>query len=322
MSSNASAQPSVLPPVNNPGASSTVSQTAAIQPPLLVPIGQLAAAPIVPTPSVLMMQPPVAMLPQHIVTLHIATPSAQPSSIPLVPPSIPPKTPVPPTGNSGSLAQQLLATYILMSPSTRTTVHRPLLFDLDEHTLVITPDDTALPISNLIDDLADAGYHVPLTLFTYKVLSRFQNKPHSMKIMKLHHKGQNVYVLDISQFPKESDMHPLDWYSTWECYLEWIGDCLGSVLRHMWSCHFHFLTQKDDFLNSFTAILKFNIEVHRKCALDPKFTLTIDQYKLRFIQLLIKVSNSSFSSKKSSFQAQCYSPYEHKPHQDVADDSF
>ncbi|KIO15195.1 hypothetical protein M404DRAFT_930008 [Pisolithus tinctorius Marx 270] len=280
------------------------------------------------------------MPPQHIVTLHIATPTAQLTSTPLAPPPVPPKTPVPTSGNSGSSVQQMLAAYILMSPSTKTTVdnlmdaeqacsstshwskvHRPLLFDLNEHTPVVTPDDTALPISNLIDDLADAGYHVPLTLFTYEALSRLQNEPHSIKITKLHHKGQNVYVLDISQFPKEADMCPLDWYSAWECYLEWIGEHLGSVLRRMWSCHFHFLTRKDDFLDSFTAILKFDIEIRRKCTSDPKFTLTIDQYKSHLVQLLIKVSNSS-SSEKSSFWTQHYLPYDHKPCQDMADNSF
>ncbi|KIN95895.1 hypothetical protein M404DRAFT_164650, partial [Pisolithus tinctorius Marx 270] len=180
----------------------------------------------------------------------------------------------------------------------------------------------ALPISNLIDDLADAGYHVPLTLFTHEALSRLQNEPHSVKITKLHHKGQNVYVLDISQFPKEVDMRPLNWYSAWERYLEWVDGRLGSVLRRMWSCHFHFLTRKDDFLESFTAILKFDIEIRRKCASDPKFSLTVDQYKSRFVQLLIKVSNSSSSSEKSSFRSQRFSPYERKPRQDAADESF
>ncbi|KIN97695.1 hypothetical protein M404DRAFT_32043 [Pisolithus tinctorius Marx 270] len=102
------------------------------------------------------------------------------------------------------------AEQVQSSSSHWSNVHHPLLFDLNKCSPVIIPDDTALPISNLIDNLADAGYQVPLTLFTYEALSRIQNKPHSVKIMKLHHKGQNIYVLDISQFPKEADMCPLN----------------------------------------------------------------------------------------------------------------
>ncbi|KIO02634.1 hypothetical protein M404DRAFT_27844 [Pisolithus tinctorius Marx 270] len=121
VSANTSAQPSVPATTNNPGALPTASQTGPMQPPPLMPIGQSVATPIVQAPSVI--QPSAPTIPQHTATPHIVTPAAQSSSISIVPPPVPPKTPVPPTGNSGSLAQQLLAAYILMSPSLKTTVN-------------------------------------------------------------------------------------------------------------------------------------------------------------------------------------------------------
>ncbi|KIO12979.1 hypothetical protein M404DRAFT_19657 [Pisolithus tinctorius Marx 270] len=162
-SANVPAQPPVSATTNNPGVLSTISQAGPMQPPPLVPVGQPVATPTMQIPSVSVTQPSAPTIPQHIATSHIVTPIAQSSTVPIIPPPVPPKTPLPPPGNSGSSAQQLLAAYILMSPSSKTTVdnlidaervcsssshwsnvHRPLLFDLNEHTPVVTPNDTAV----------------------------------------------------------------------------------------------------------------------------------------------------------------------------------
>ncbi|KIN98405.1 hypothetical protein M404DRAFT_31408 [Pisolithus tinctorius Marx 270] len=147
----------------------------------------------------------------------------------------PPKTPQPQSRNPGSQHQQALAAYMLLSPSSKasidtlidakhahssashwSTVKLPICFDLDEQAPVVTPDGNAISISSHIDNLADVGYHIPLSLFTYESLCKLQNKHHSMKITKIYQKNQKVYVLNISWFPKESDMCPLDWYLAWD----------------------------------------------------------------------------------------------------------
>ncbi|KIN95135.1 hypothetical protein M404DRAFT_34392 [Pisolithus tinctorius Marx 270] len=99
----------------------------------------------------------------------------------------PPKTPQPQSGNPGN-----------------------------EQAPVVTPDGNTIAISSHINDLADAGYHIPLSLFTYESLCKLQNKHHSVKIMKIYQKNQKDYILNISQFPKEIGMCPLDWYLAWD----------------------------------------------------------------------------------------------------------
>ncbi|KAI5994541.1 hypothetical protein EDC04DRAFT_2535905, partial [Pisolithus marmoratus] len=125
---------------------------------------------------------------------------------------------------------------------------------------IITPD-MPVPVSNLVNNLADAGFHVPLTLFSRDSLYKLQNQPLVVKMVKVHQNGQNVYILDSSQFPAEMDMRPLDWYSAWERYLEWISARQGLIQKRMWSCHFHFLARKDKFTDHFSAILLFDIEI-------------------------------------------------------------
>ncbi|KAI6095744.1 hypothetical protein EDD16DRAFT_1450269, partial [Pisolithus croceorrhizus] len=131
----------------------------------------------------------------------------------------------------------------------------------DEDPPVITLDTTTLPVSNLIDNLVDSGFHVQLLLFSYASLYKLQNQPLSLKMVKVHHKGQNIYILDISQFPPNSEMIPVDWYSAWEHLLEWIGTWEGCIKKCMWACHFCFLTCKDNFVENFPAILCFNFEI-------------------------------------------------------------
>ncbi|KAI6019117.1 hypothetical protein EDC04DRAFT_2533499, partial [Pisolithus marmoratus] len=218
------------------------------------------------------------------------TPAVQPTTLPTPPmtiPAIPPVTrPVTPSqntiavpsANSGMLAQQVLAAYILLSPNSKASIDGlidkehasssshwsniqcALPFDLDDNAPVITPN-ASVPVSNLINNLADAGFHVPLTLFSRESLYKLQNQPLAVKTIKVHQKGQNVYILDSSQFPPESEMCPLDWYSAWEHYLEWIGACQGHIQKCMWSSHFCFLACKDKFVDYFPAILLFDIEI-------------------------------------------------------------
>ncbi|KAI6012351.1 hypothetical protein EDC04DRAFT_2956644 [Pisolithus marmoratus] len=120
----------------------------------------------------------------------------------------------------GNASQQVLAAYILLSlaskasvdvlidrehvlssPSHCSKISHSLPFDLDDNAPVVTPDSTTLPISSLINNLADSGFHVPLSLFSYESLYKLQNQPLAVKTVKVHHKGQNVYILDITQFP-------------------------------------------------------------------------------------------------------------------------
>ena len=199
-----------------------------------------------------------------------------------------------------------------------------LPFNLDDDAPAITPDARVIPISKLIDGLADSGFYVPLSMFTFESLCKFQSQPHLVKTVKVHHNGQKLYILDVSQFPAESDMQPLEWYSAWDRYLEWIGRRDGPVMKRMWSCHFRFLARKNEFAKNFPAILLFDIETRSSLASDPSSSISMNQYKDRFLQLQIECTR--FSSGVSSFdrssKSQRPSPYDRKPRREPNDDSF
>ncbi|KAI5981890.1 hypothetical protein F5J12DRAFT_750749, partial [Pisolithus orientalis] len=192
----------------------------------------------------------------------------------------PPSSVVMPTSNAGNPSQQILATYMLLPPSDQlaldsllenhcnspTSTHWfkvqcALLFDLLDNAPIFSLDSTCLPIPKLINNLADAGFHVPLTLFSYDALHKLQNQPLAVKTVKVHQNGQNVHILDITQFPPEEEMLPLDWHSAWEHYINWIGTQEGLIAKHMWSCHFHFLMHIHKFHERFPAILQFDMDV-------------------------------------------------------------
>jgi len=243
-------------------------------------------------------------------------------------------------------SEHVLATYMQLSPYSKEKVGSLLAkdfaalthwsksklylpFNLDEDAAIITPDTKSLPVSNLIDDLADSGFHVPLSLFTYDSLYKLQNQPLSVKTVKVHHQGQNIHILDISQFAVESDLSPLDWYSAWERLLDWIGRCEGHIHKRMWSCHFHFLARKHKFAENFSAILAFDIEIHLACASDADSSISMEQYQARFFQLQMEHLCSSVPSEPTSSsldkqvsRSQHPTPYDRKPRKDATDDSF
>ncbi|KAI6159753.1 hypothetical protein EDD17DRAFT_1762217 [Pisolithus thermaeus] len=224
-------------------------------------------------------------------------------------PIIHPVTPNNTSMNPGNASQQILAAYTLLSPASKASldilinrecitsslshwanVPCALPFDLDEDTLVVTPDATTLPVSNLIDNLADSGFHIPLSLFLYSSLYKVQNQPLAVKTIKVHHKGQNVYILDISQFPPKTEMAPVNWHATWEHLLEWIGSHEGHIKKHMWAYHFHFLTCKDNFIKNFPAILCFDIKICSSCAANLNFSMLTNQPLVLNISLLMNAN--------------------------------
>ncbi|KAI6107298.1 hypothetical protein EDD16DRAFT_1523342 [Pisolithus croceorrhizus] len=167
-------------------------------------------------------------------------------------PIIHPVTPNNTSANSGNASQQILATYTLLSPASKASldisidrecvtsslshwanIPHALPFDLDEDAPAVTPDATTLPVSNLINNLANSSFHIPLSLFLYSSLYKLQNQPLAIKTIKVHHKGQNLYILDISQFPPKAEMALVNWHSAWEHLLEWIGSCEDHIKKHM-----------------------------------------------------------------------------------------
>ena len=262
-------------------------------------------------------------------TSQSVPPPPSPGAIPRPsPPAVPPVT-------------RLLATYSLLSPNSKAVADSALArerssrlanevhflpFSLDDDAPIITPDAKVIPISKLIDNLANAGFHIPLSLFTFDSLSKLQGQSHLSKTVKVHHKGQNLYVLDLSQFPPEADMQPLDLYSAWERYLEWIGRHKGPATKRMWAAHFRFLARKSEFLDNFPAILQFDIDIRCEHASDPSVVISMHQYKEHFLQLQLSghcnpTIDPSSSLDKSS-KSQHPSPYNRKLCRDSTDDSF
>ncbi|KAI5986439.1 hypothetical protein F5J12DRAFT_973745 [Pisolithus orientalis] len=191
----------------------------------------------------------IPFIPVVPAAVPISSTSANPTiSVPTPPVSSanttqpPPSSVVTPASNAGNPSQQILAAYMLLPPSDQlaldsllenhrnsptsthwSKVQRALPFDLSDNAPIFSPDGTHLPIPKLINNLADAGFHVPLTLFSYDALYKLQNQPLAVKTVKVHQNGQNVHILDVTQFPPEEEMLPLDWHSAWERYIDWIG---------------------------------------------------------------------------------------------------
>ena len=234
--------------------------------------------------------------------------------------------PVPPPASPGGIPRpstpvispvvRLIAAYSLLSPNSKAAADtalakerstrlagevRFLPFDLDDDAPVVMPDAKVIPISKHIDNLANAGFHVPLSLFTFDSLSKLQSQPHLSKTVKVHHDGQNVYILDLSQFPSENDMQPLDWYSAWERYLEWIGCRQGPTAKRMWAAHFRFLARKGEFVDNFPSILRFDIDIRFEYSTDPSSVISMHQYKERFLQLQISGNRNSGADSSPSF---------------------
>ena len=255
------------------------------------------------------------------------------------PPPSPGAIPRPPTPEVSPVVR-LVAAYSLLSPNSKRAADsvlakersahlagevRFLPFDLDDDAPIVTPDVKVIPISKLIDNLANAGFHVPLSLFTFDSLSKLQSQTHFLKTIKVHHDGQNVYILDTSQFPPEGDMQPLDWYSAWERYLEWIGRRQGPIAKRMWAAHFRFLARKSEFVDNFPAILRFDIDIRFEYSSDPSSVISMHHYKERFLQIQIGNRNSgahSSSSVDKSSRSQRPTPYDRKASRGSADDSF
>ncbi|KIK28190.1 hypothetical protein PISMIDRAFT_7703 [Pisolithus microcarpus 441] len=216
------------------------------------------------------------------------------------------------TLNSSNLPQQILTAYTLLSPASKASLD--VLIDKECTASSLSHWSNipralpfistkmhrwSLPISNLIDDFFDSAFHVRLSLFSYESLDKLQNQPLAVQTVKVHHKDQSVYILDVSQFPLETGMRPLDWHSAWERFLEWIGRRQGLIQRRMWACHFRFLARKDHFVDNFPAILRFDIKIchlHSAATPDP-------------------------SSDNSSSRSQRFNPYDRKARRDDPDDS-
>lgn len=80
-------------------------------------------------------------------------------------------------------------------------------------------------------------------------------------------------------------------------------------MKPMWSCHFRFLTRKDHFLDYFIVILRFDTEIRRRCSVEPNFSLTFDQYRSCFMQVLIQHMNSILTSDKALSHPQRFDQY-------------
>ncbi|KIO09046.1 hypothetical protein M404DRAFT_132479 [Pisolithus tinctorius Marx 270] len=200
-----------------------------------------------------------------------------------------------------------------------------LPFDLSDNAPIFSPDSTCLPIPKLINNLADAGFHVPLTLFSYDALHKLQNQPLTVKTVKVHQNGQNVHILDVTQFPPEEEMLPLEWHSAWERYIDWIGTREGLVAKRMWSCHFRFLAHIHKFRERFPAILQFDMDVHSAAASNPDFFLTTEEYKSKYLHTQVGVLQAPPTPTVSADKSSCghrFSPYDRKARGDSPHDSF
>ncbi|KIO08905.1 hypothetical protein M404DRAFT_22719 [Pisolithus tinctorius Marx 270] len=286
----------------------------------------VAAVPVPATPA----NPTISVPPP----LVISTNTTQP----------PPSSVVASAGNASNPSQQILATYMLLPPSDQlaldsllenhcnspssthwSKVQHALPFDLSDNVPIFSPDGMHLPISKLINNLSNASFHIPLTLFSYNALHKLQNQPLAVKMVKVHQNSQNIHILDVTQFPPKEEMLPLDWHSAWEHYINWIGTREGLVAKCMWSCHFCFLACIHKFHECFLAILQFDMDVCSATASDPDFFLTMEEYKSKYLHTQVGVLQAPPTPTVFADKSSCghhFSPYNHKTHGNSPDDSF
>ncbi|KIK80359.1 hypothetical protein PAXRUDRAFT_766154 [Paxillus rubicundulus Ve08.2h10] len=200
-----------------------------------------------------------------------------------------PLIPLPDNLPSFSMSEQIIAVFMLLSPTSKTSVSTALnktqpppnpnpaskflLFNAaDELPCSSTPSLYHLDTHRLIIDLAEAKHYLPLTLFTAKAMQHLYQESGSLKLIKSQHPIMKtmVNVIDTSSFGDEKDMDTIDWLEAISCYLVFLKQHASPKITSCFDNHFQFLLRQDNFKHNFPAILAADIEYCQNYSAQPR----------------------------------------------------
>ncbi|KAG2101583.1 uncharacterized protein F5147DRAFT_537482, partial [Suillus discolor] len=197
-----------------------------------------------------------------------------------------PNTPIPTTTINMS---SMLAAFQKLSPSKQLSFQASMNAALTPSTPVVTTTNTntssslifditkerSTPASHSIRDvygihtyileLARNNQHIPFSLLTSKTTRRLFLESSTLKFITFYssHRGSaptKCHLLDISQFPAESDISIPEWHEAWARYLHFLQEHASPEIHTRWANHYDILRDHPDFTDNWTAILTFDIE--------------------------------------------------------------
>jgi len=155
-----------------------------------------------------------------------------------------------------------------------------------------------------IPELAANLCHVPLTLLTSEATRRLFTEDSAIKKKQIIHRvtKAKAWIIDISEFPKESEMSIGDWHSAWRRLLSLMTKIADKTISRRWSDHYDYLASQEDFAKDFPAILNFDIEQRTSYFCSPH-SFNEDQYYKRFERLRINAIKDDIIRERESLRA-------------------
>ncbi|KAG2102492.1 uncharacterized protein F5147DRAFT_580908, partial [Suillus discolor] len=154
-------------------------------------------------------------------------------------------------------------------PTSNTNTSPSLIFDITrEHP---TPSSHSIRdvygIHTYILELARNNQHIPFSLLTSKITRRLFLESSTLKFITFYssHRGSaptKCHLLDISQFPAESEISIPEWHEAWSRYLRFLQEHASPEVHTRWANHYDILREHPDFTDNWIAILTFDIEQH------------------------------------------------------------
>ncbi|EGO28502.1 hypothetical protein SERLADRAFT_434416 [Serpula lacrymans var. lacrymans S7.9] len=121
--------------------------------------------------------------------------------------------------------------------------------------------DTTYSIHPFIPQLARADIYIPLTLFTAASTTKLYRESAFLKQITVYNKNNTKnHALDLTQFPNEHNMDPIDWHEAWGRYSDFLDLYSDPPIAQRWKDHYVFLSRQEYFRSNFPAILEFDIE--------------------------------------------------------------
>ncbi|KAH7912344.1 hypothetical protein BJ138DRAFT_1231703, partial [Hygrophoropsis aurantiaca] len=194
----------------------------------------------------------------------------------------------PPQAPTWTQAQQLIAAYSLLSPSSKAKVDGvignlnvptgPTKANLAAVGQVLFEESREQPaassssyagheFSPLLIALARAESHIPLTLFTTKATLRLRSSS-MLKLTKVYKDGAMTHVLDTAQFPDECLMDIVDYHEAYQRLLEFYQKFADPAVHKRWVDHYTFIARHENFRANFPALRAFDIEQRINYAIE------------------------------------------------------
>ncbi|CAA7271031.1 unnamed protein product [Cyclocybe aegerita] len=195
-----------------------------------------------------------------------------------------------------------------------------LIYSVANESAASTSHSSGYGIHPYLVTLANNGFHLPLTLFTTASTNRLHTNEATIVHKPVFNRaGVKRHIMDVSHFPIEGDMDVADWHEAWNRYLVFVGVHGEADISKRWKEHFSFLSGQDNFKLNFPAILRFDIEIRTKYAIEPRHH-DEDAYRRRFEAVKLEVLQESLrkaavESDTRSYQtkAKRFTPYSPGP---------